>query len=59
AILATRHLEMTPLDWSLDLAPAPCSPIGMKQPEVVAPALLMNDASFKVLDGEKAKRRRA
>jgi hypothetical protein len=52
-----RYPEMTPLDWSLDLARAPCRPIGMQQPEVVAPALLENPASFKVLEGEKAKGR--
>lgn len=49
-----RYPEMTPLDWSLDLARAPCRPIGMQRPDDVAPALLENPVSSKVLEGEKA-----
>jgi len=49
-----RHPESTPLDWSLHLAHTPCGPLGMEQPEVVAPRLLMNPHDFRVLDGGNA-----
>ena len=45
--------EWTFLDHSLDLAHAPCGPIGMQRPEDVAPHLLMNPLDFQVLDGDR------
>ncbi len=51
-ILATEP-EMTLLELSLFLAHSPCRPLDMKQPEVVAPELLLNPLGFRVSDGGK------
>jgi hypothetical protein len=48
-ILATEP-EMTLLELSLFLAHSPCKPLDMKQPEVVAPELLLNPLGFRSLD---------
>ena len=42
--------EMTLLELSLFLAHSPCKPLDMKQPEVVAPELLLNPLGFRALD---------
>lgn len=47
-----QHLTL--LDWSLQLAEAPCSPIGMESPNDLARRLLENPHDFHVIDGGRA-----
>lgn len=46
-----RNPDSTDFDWSIFLARTPCSPLGMKSPDRVAPRLLRNPHGFGVVDG--------
>jgi hypothetical protein len=46
--------NLTVLDWSLQLAKAPCGPIGMESPNRLTRRLLENPRGFTVIDGDKA-----
>jgi hypothetical protein len=43
--------DLTVLDWSLQLAKAPCGPIGMESPNRLSRRLLENPHDFRVLEG--------
>lgn len=42
------------LDWSLQLAKAPCGPIDMESPNRLTRRLLENPHDFEVIDGGRA-----
>ncbi len=46
--------DLTVLDWSLQLAEAPCGPIGMESPNRLSRRLLENPHGFGVIDGGQA-----
>jgi hypothetical protein len=46
--------DLTLLNWSLQLAKAPCGPIDMERPNRLTCRLLENPHDFKVIDGGKS-----
>jgi len=46
--------DLTLLDWSLQLAKAPCGPIDIERPNRLTRRLLENPHDFKVIDGGKS-----
>jgi hypothetical protein len=46
--------DLTVFDWSLQLAQAPCGPIGMESPNRLSRHLLENPHGFSVIDGGQA-----